>query len=88
MFKYSEDPKVLTGQIEKLTNYKKRKINLESRVKKLEGSENIIFFDPFKEINCCKNLNEYKNFLRDTDHLSEYGSQKISERLVPFILGE
>ena len=40
MFKYSEDPKVLTGQIEKLTNYKKRKINLESRVKKLENSDN------------------------------------------------
>ena len=63
--------------------------NLNNKLKKkLEGSENIIFFDPFKEINCCKNLNEYKNFLRDTDHLSEYGSQKISERLVPFILGE
>ena len=39
LFSYSSDPKILTKQIEKLTNYKQRKINLESRVKKLEGSE-------------------------------------------------
>ena len=39
IFKYSEDPKILTRQIEKLTNYKQRKINLNSRIKKLEGSE-------------------------------------------------
>tara|TARA_Y100001970_G_scaffold113074_1_gene141090 strand:- start:4028 stop:5191 length:1164 start_codon:yes stop_codon:yes gene_type:complete len=39
LFSYSKDPKVLTKQIEKLTNYKQRKINLESRIKKLEGSE-------------------------------------------------
>ena len=38
-FKYSKDPKKLTSQIEKLTNYKQRKINLSSRIKKLEGSE-------------------------------------------------
>ena len=38
-FKYSKDSEILTGQIEKLTNYKRRKINLESRIKKLEGSE-------------------------------------------------
>ena len=41
LFKYSKDPKVLTGQIEKLTNYKKRKINLNKRIKKLEKSEDI-----------------------------------------------
>jgi len=39
LFSYSKDPKVLTKQIEKLTNYKQRKINLNSRIKKLEGSE-------------------------------------------------
>ncbi len=39
VFKYSKDSEVLTGQIEKLTNYKQRKINLESRVKILENSE-------------------------------------------------
>ena len=39
MFKYNQDPETLTKQIEKLTNYKQRKINLESRIKKLEGSE-------------------------------------------------
>lgn len=39
LFKYSNDSKILTGQIEKLTNYKRRKINLNARVKKLEKSD-------------------------------------------------
>ena len=39
IFKYSKDSEVLTGQIEKLTNYKQRKINLESRIKVLEKSD-------------------------------------------------
>ena len=39
LFKYSTDPKSLTNQIEKLTNYKQRKNNLESRIKKLEKSD-------------------------------------------------
>ena len=39
LFKYSKDPKKLTSQIEKLTNYKRRKRDLEYRIKKLEKSE-------------------------------------------------
>ena len=39
LFKYSQDPKKLTGQIEKLTNYKQRKRNLETRIKQLEKSD-------------------------------------------------
>jgi len=39
LFSYSKDPKILTKQIEKLTSYKQRKINLNSRIKKLKGSE-------------------------------------------------
>ena len=39
IFKYDQDPEKLTKQIEKLTNYKQRKINLETRIKKLEGSD-------------------------------------------------
>ena len=39
LFKYSSDSEILTGQIEKLTNYKKRKRNLEARIKKLEKSD-------------------------------------------------
>jgi len=31
VFKYSSDPRILTGEIEQLTNYKKRKKNLENR---------------------------------------------------------
>ena len=39
VFKYDPDPKKLTGDIEKLTNYKQRKINLQSRVKMLENKD-------------------------------------------------
>ena len=39
IFKYSADPKVLTGDIEKLTNYKQRKRNLIARVKILEEKD-------------------------------------------------
>ena len=33
VFKYNSDPQVLTGEIEKLTNYAQRKKNLELRKK-------------------------------------------------------
>ena len=39
VFKYNADPKVLTSDIEKLTNYKQRKRNLVSRVKILEEKD-------------------------------------------------
>ena len=39
IFKYNPDPKVLTNEIEKLTNYKQRKRNLISRVKILEKKD-------------------------------------------------
>ena len=39
IFKYSSDPKILTSDIEKLTNYKQRKRNLISRVKILEEKD-------------------------------------------------
>ena len=41
IFKYNSDPRVLTGEIEKLTNYSQRKKNLESRkniLKKLDDN--------------------------------------------------
>ena len=38
-FKYSPDPQVLTGEIEKLTNYSQRKKNLELRKKMFEDKE-------------------------------------------------
>tara|TARA_B110001452_G_C15235293_1_gene427709 strand:+ start:709 stop:1863 length:1155 start_codon:yes stop_codon:yes gene_type:complete len=41
IFKYNPDPKVLTGEIEKLTNYSQRKRNLELRKKILEKKEDI-----------------------------------------------
>ena len=39
IFKYSADPKILTGEIEILTNYSKRKKNLELRKKIFEDKE-------------------------------------------------
>ncbi len=39
IFRYSSDPKILTSDIEKLTNYKQRKQNLISRVKTLEKKD-------------------------------------------------
>ena len=39
IFKYSSDPRVLTGEIEKLTNYSQRKKNLEKRISILKKKE-------------------------------------------------
>ena len=39
IFKYDSDPRVLTGEIEKLTNYKQRKKNLETRKKILKKQD-------------------------------------------------
>ena len=39
IFKYNPDPKILTGEIEKITNYTQRKNNLKFRKKMLEDRE-------------------------------------------------
>ena len=39
IFKYSSDPRVLTGEIEKLTNYNQRKKNLETRINILKKKD-------------------------------------------------
>ncbi len=39
IFRYSPDPKILTGEIETLTNYSQRKRNLENRKKMFEDKE-------------------------------------------------
>ena len=39
IFKYNTDPKLITSDIEKLTNYSQRKRNLENRKKVLEDKE-------------------------------------------------
>ena len=38
-FKYNTDPKLITGEIEKLTNYSQRKRNLENRINLLKNKE-------------------------------------------------
>ena len=40
VFKYNSDPRILTGEIEKLTNYKQRKKKLENRKKILKKLDN------------------------------------------------
>jgi branched-chain amino acid transport system substrate-binding protein len=40
VFKYNTDPRILTGEIEKLTNYSQRKNNLEKRKKFLKKQDN------------------------------------------------
>ena len=39
IFQYNSDPKILTGEIEKITNYSQRKRNLKLRIKLLEEKE-------------------------------------------------
>tara|TARA_A100001011_G_C14254509_1_gene819406 strand:+ start:551 stop:1705 length:1155 start_codon:yes stop_codon:yes gene_type:complete len=39
VFKYNTDPKLITGEIEKLTNYSQRKRNLENRINLLKNKE-------------------------------------------------
>ena len=39
IFKYNPDPKILTGEIEKLTNYSQRKRNLQLRIKMFEDKD-------------------------------------------------
>jgi ABC-type branched-subunit amino acid transport system substrate-binding protein len=41
IFKYNSDPKILTGDIQKLTNYEQRKRNLELRKKFLEKKDDL-----------------------------------------------
>ena len=46
---------------------------------------NLFFIDPLEEIQCCRDDNEYNRYYRDTDHLSEYGSEVITKKLVLII---
>ena len=41
VFKYNSDPRILTGEIEKLTNYKQRKKNLEKRKNILKKKDDV-----------------------------------------------
>ena len=71
LFKYSEDPKELTNQIEKLTNYKQRKINLETRIKKLEKSD---LNEDLKELNNLKQKHTIGKVNFDSIIIIDFGS--------------
>tara|TARA_B100000029_G_scaffold475598_1_gene518994 strand:+ start:324 stop:1487 length:1164 start_codon:yes stop_codon:yes gene_type:complete len=71
IFKYSKDPKKLTSQIEKLTNYKQRKINLEARIKKLEKSD---LNEDLKELNALKQKHTLGKVNFDSIVIIDFGS--------------
>ena len=71
VFKYSVDPKKLTKQIEKLTNYKQRKINLESRIKILEKSD---LNSDLKELNILKEKHTLGKVNFDSVIIIDFGS--------------
>jgi len=50
IFKYNPDPKILTGEIEKLTNYSQRKRNLEIRKKNLLNKDDPASIQELKKL--------------------------------------
>jgi hypothetical protein len=51
IFKYNSDPRILTGEIEKLTNYGQRKRNLETRKNTLKKQDNLQAQNELKILN-------------------------------------
>ena len=49
-------------------------------------NDNIIFFNPLKEIKCCKNNIEFKKFYRDSNHLSNFGASIYLKEIISMIL--
>ena len=58
IFRYSSDPKILTGEIQKLTNYSQRKNNLESRKKILEDKDDYASKEELKKLEQMYTLGE------------------------------
>ena len=74
-----------------LNEEKKNAINLNSKFKEsLKSIENIKFIDPINELNCCSDIDEFNLYFRpgDSDHLSEFGAEKLMKRILYFISKE
>ena len=71
VFKYSPDPKILTGEIQNLTNYTQRKRNLELRKKMLEDKEDE---QSKKELNYLEQLYTIGNVNFDSIIVIDFGS--------------
>ncbi len=71
VFKYSPDPKILTGEIQNLTNYAQRKRNLELRKKMLEDKEDE---QSKKELNYLEQLYTIGNVNFDSIIVIDFGS--------------
>jgi len=69
--------------------YDEETINVNNLNKKFKETfkkiDNIIFVDPLKEMECCKNNQEFFKNFRDTDHLSDYGSDTLIKRIIPIL---
>ena len=68
---------------EEYANANKINIAFEERFEKFQ---NIFFFDTLKEVPCCDNHQQYSIYLRDSDHLSDFGAEALTKKLIPFIL--
>ena len=49
--------------------------------KKLLDLDNFSFIDPLEEFSCCKDISDYNIYYRDSDHLSEYGSNLLMKKV-------
>ena len=60
--------------------------NLNNKFKeRFQKTDNIVFVDPLKEMTCCTNNEEFFKNFRDTDHLSDYGSDTLIKSIIPII---
>ena len=41
-----------------------------------------MFVNPIKEMECCKTNEEFRKNFRDTDHLSNYGSDVLINKII------
>ncbi len=54
----------------------------------LSGMENLVFFNPLKEVESCNNNIQFFICYRDGSHLSDYGALEYMKKLVPIIFKE
>ncbi len=57
----------------------------EKLKKSVLGIKNLVFFDPLLSISCCKNIDEYNLHFRDGNHLSIFGANTLTKKIIPII---
>ena len=81
-----QGPKKITSQIEKITNYKQRKINLKSRIKKIKNSETVSYthlraHETPEHLVCRLLLEKKKNTLNNKNEKRTKKKQKNTKRI-------